>query len=511
MSPASLPARLVGGIATAARRTRPSDVPLPESSVVDDAATSRCFEPVREVRRGRLDFEETGTTLAELHKALAGNRILLLGVLFGSDPLIAKFPLVGSPLDRGVFDRWFQLCWVAEAAWRSVNGDLTDPDFAPGDRELLYPLAARLRFQALSEPMRFRAAKVNPWLPDKDTRDYGRHGTIGHVFGEGSWNLLIARCREARRVWLSCLNSYQSHPLLAAARPGELEAELSWLVFAQSHGGAPLGLSVKPLNTTVALSADDRSVVEDAIDLHLLPRFRLLGVAGLALRADQRRGRVGRCVVVGIAVIAMLAAIAFAAIPRLPVTPPQLPAGTPWLHAAAVAAALCYLLIGLGSLFFGSLWTAPWLLRLPAASALGLAVLVTLPPSWWQAPRVGAAAAVLVGAGFGYLVVEARNHGVGVAAAFFRSVAVAVVGAVHGLLVSLVGLVAVAPAFIDRSTGTDLATVWRAPTSYGQAGMILMLSTCWCLAVGVFSQILWDDRPVTARLAHLNWRSERSA
>ena len=28
-----------------------------------------------------------------------------------------------------------------------------------------------------------------------------------------------------------------------------------------------------------------------------------------------------------------------------------------------------------------------------------------------------------------------------------------------------------------------------------------------CLAVGVFSQILWDDRPITAPLAHLSWRN----
>jgi len=29
------------------------------------------------------------------------------------------------------------------------------------------------------------------------------------------------------------------------------------------------------------------------------------------------------------------------------------------------------------------------------------------------------------------------------------------------------------------------------------------------LAVGVFSQIRWDDRPITAPLAHLSWRSGR--
>jgi hypothetical protein len=38
-------------------------------------------------------------------------------------------------------------------------------------------------------------------------------------------------------------------------------------------------------------------------------------------------------------------------------------------------------------------------------------------------------------------------------------------------------------------------------------GLRVLLATAWCLAVGVFSQILWDDRPITAPLAHLSWRS----
>ncbi|HMH93694.1 MAG TPA: hypothetical protein VK586_21765 [Streptosporangiaceae bacterium] len=99
----------------------------------------------------------------------------------------------------------------------------------------------------------------------------------------------------------------------------------------------------------------------------------------------------------------------------------------------------------------------------------------------------------------------ARSHGVG-GWSLLRSLAVAGVGAVHALLVSLIGLVAVAPAFV--SGGKALAGVWRHP-GYGHAGMVLLLSTAWCLAVGVFSQILWDDRPITAALAHLSWRSGR--
>lgn len=496
MNPSGLSARLAGGVAAASVRTRPSEWTVATSGVLDDAAVSQCLTRVDAARQARLGVDTIGSTIAELHTLLAGNRALLLGVLFGSDPLIAGFPTAKRPLGLDVFDRWLQLCWVAEAAWRSVTGELADQEFAPGDRELLYPLAARLRFHVLSEPMRFRAARANPWLPDADVRDYGPHGVIGQVFGVYGWNLLVGRCREARHTWLACLNEYQSHPLLAAARPGELEAELSWLVFARRHAGAPLGLSVQPLETAAALNADDRSVIEDATDRHLLPRFRLLGVAGLALHADGIPGRIGRLVLAIITVLAVAAAVGLAATLRL--------------HAATVAAALSYLLIGVGSLVFGSLWTTPWQLRLPAACALGLAVLVTLPPDWWQTPRVGfAASVVLAGAALGYLVVEARNHGVGLGAALGRSLAVAAAGAVHGLLVSLVGLVAVAPAFIDK--GDLLAALWRAPEGYGQAGMILLLSTCWCLAVGVFSQILWEHRPVTARLAHLHWRSERSA
>ncbi len=494
MSSYELGTRLSSGVIPAATRTRPSDWPVHSSSVLGDKELRQCLARVGEARQALLSVDTIGSIVADLHTLLASRRVLLLGVLFGSDPLIAaEFPPTDRPLDLDVFDRWFQLCWVAEAAWRSVTGELTDPDFAPGDRELLHSLAARLRFHVLSEPMRFRAARVNQWLPAEDISGYGTHGVIGQVFGEDGWNLLVGRCREARRAWLACLNGYQSHPLLATAQPGELEAELSWLVFARRHGGAPLAFSVQPLEQPAALTAEDHAVIEDTTDRHLLPRFRLLGVAGLALHADGSPGRIARGVVASITVLAVAAAVAFAA--------------TLHLHAATLVAVLCYLLIGVGSLTFGAFWTAPWLLRLPAACALGLAVLMTLPPHWWQTPRIGFAAGLgLTGAAFGYLVVEARNHGVGCGAALGRSLAIAGVGAVHGLLVSLVGLVAVAPAFIDK--GDELAALWRAPAGYGQAGMILLLSTCWCLAVGVFSQILWDDRPVTSRLAHLHWRSE---
>ena len=82
--------------------------------------------------------------------------------------------------------------------------------------------------------------------------------------------------------------------------------------------------------------------------------------------------------------------------------------------------------------------------------------------------------------------------------------AVTAIGGAHALMVSLVGLVAVAPAFV--ASGQSLAHLWHRP-GYGHAGMVLLLATAWCLAVGVFSQILWDDRPITSPLAHMAWRS----
>jgi hypothetical protein len=173
---------------------------------------------------------------------------------------------------------------------------------------------------------------------------------------------------------------------------------------------------------------------------------------------------------------------------------------------AAWVAGTTYLLLVAGVVGLGRLWAAQWLLRLPAAAAVGLLVLVSLPPAWWQQGRVGWAPALLAGAACGYLMVEARNHGVGAGAAAERALGVTAAGALHALLICLVGLVLVAPSYVDR--GAELARLWRGGSLCRSWG-VLALAGAWCLAVGVFSQILWDDRPITAPLAHLQWRKGR--
>jgi len=243
----------------------------------------------------------------------------------------------------------------------------------------------------------------------------------------------------------------------------------------------------------VPLTAEDKTVIDEVTDRHLLPRFDLRSVLSLAAYGPRARIDGPRLALGSAAVACGLAAVACAALLRVQ-----------WAAALSVA---CYLWIGAGIGAFGPAWAAPWLLRLPAAAAVGVIALVGLMAGGWLGtPGAGlaaTAAVVLVVAACGYLGVELRNHSVA-GWALTRSLAVAAIGAVHALMVSLLGLVYVEPAFVPH--GELLARLWHRP-GYGRAGMLLLLATAWCLAVGVFSQILWDDRPITAPLAHLQWRS----
>jgi len=346
----------------------------------------------------------------------------------------------------------------------------------------------------LSEPSRWRAEKDAWWAPPSD-RIPGGSRVLSRVFGASSWNVLVARSQEARRAWKECLDEYQSHPLLSQAEPAELERELRALVFRQAGSWrlrtAPLGLSVRSLAERAALTAEDQGVIADAVERHLLPRFAILAVARLALHDDRRRQRVARILFALGVLLTGLGWVGYAI--HLDV------------HPAVRLAAACYALICVGVLVLPSGWGSAWLLRMPAASAVGLVALISfLPGTWLGAPPGGwLAAATLAAAAFGYLLIEARNHGAASWAALRRTLLVALIGAAHAVMVSLIGLVVVAPAFI--SSAGQLGRLWQHP-GYGHAGVVLALAAAWCLAIGVFSQILWEDRPVTAALAHLSWR-----
>ena len=447
-------------------------------AAVDPAptATAPCLDDPRIARR--LD-DPTGGPVARIDglAELLGDRVpMVTGLVWCADPVC----------ERGdTIDSWVTLARLSEAAWQLLSSAPAGR-LGPAAAALLRPLAARLRFLVLSEPMRHRGAGPNPLVSSSDAEAFGPNGQLEEAFGQ--WEELVGRAQEARRVWLGFLDAYQSHPLLAATRPEDLERELDALTFA--HGRVPLVLSADDLDQPTRPTADDRAVAADLRDRHLLPRFRLAAPTALAIYAADPAERRGR-LMLGLATHAgWLAAAVLVGLRLLP--------GAAW------AAAVTYLLIGIGVVVFGEEWAAPWLLRLPAAAAVGMLVLVSLPPDWWaDTDRINPAVALgLPAAAWGYLVVEARNHGVAARDALLRSLAVAAVGLVHAGLIAVLGLIVLIPAFAEDGPG--LAAVWtRAGPTYG----VLTATTAWCLLVGVFSQILWDDRPITARLAHLSWRT----
>ena len=142
--------------------------------------------------------------------------------------------------------------------------------------------------------MRWRAQTDGTWWARPQDLQFGGSGVLGRALGDRSWSLVVSRSQRARRHWASCLDEYQSHPLLSQARSAELEQELQALVFRRpgasarhADGRKPLGLSVLPLKECAPLTAEDKTVIAEVTDRHLLPRFDLSSVAALAAYDDS--------------------------------------------------------------------------------------------------------------------------------------------------------------------------------------------------------------------------------
>jgi hypothetical protein len=496
---ADLRARLLGGVHAAVAAGRPADFSFRDQEAfrhwADDLAGA--LEHVRDGAWSRSGQpQEMITTLAGQMRKQGD---LLAVVVFSPQLVLNRLLQSCGSSGQHLIDTWIGMCWVAEAAWSALRDDPTgNGGYTPAEVALLRPLAARVRFLVLSEPMRWRGKAGGTWWGREPDQQFGGSGALDLTFGPGSWPVVAGRCQEARREWRAFLDSYQSHPLLSQAKPNELEQELRALVFRNTRLtpsgllAQPLGLSVAPLAERSRLTTEDKAMIADVAECHLLPRFAVTAVVRLSLYDDDSPRRWEQRLAAAAVLLAGLTAVGLAAL--LLIRP------------AAVAAAVCYLLICAGVLWFPASWGAMWLLRMPAASAIGIIALVSLQPgAWVHIPLKGwVAVAALTGVSFGYLLIEVRNHGAARRSAALRALLVALIGAVHALMVSLIGLVAVAPAFV--ANGADLDKLWTRPT-YGHAGTALALAAAWCLAVGVFSQILWYDRPITAPLAHLSWRS----
>lgn len=455
---------------------------------------------------------EPFATIDALAEQLRDDPQLLNAVVFSTHTVLCRMVELCDSTEEGLLDAWIGMCWIAEAVWAVVTGKVpTGSAIVPGDAllrdrigrgrprrqrpanvtgdvALLRPVAARMRFLVLSEPMRARGqTDATLWAVGSER---GGNGDLQNTFGPDSWTDLVGRCRQARREWQDCLDTYQSHPLLRHARPDDLEQELRAIVFGDGRS-RPLVLSVRNLAERAPVAPEDTLVITDSIERHLLPRFAVGSVARLALYDDRSAWQwMRRLLAAAVAGTGLASAACAAAL---------------LVHPAVRLALLCYALLGVGVAVLPAEWGMMWLLRMPAASAVGVFALIAVIASGWvQSPRAGwTGAAVLLAVSFGYLLAEVRNHGVARRAAPPRALLVTVIGAVHALMVSMIGLVLVAPALVQ--SGDPLEKLWANP-GYAHTGTVIVVSAAWCLAVGVFSQILWDDRPITAPLAHLSWR-----
>jgi hypothetical protein len=449
-----------------------------------------------------LTCEEVDATVQDLAGRLATDRdTLLTAVHHPAAWLEALTPAGARPLD--LHSRWTMWCWAVEALWAATHRSPTS--LVDTDARFARPLAARLRFLVLTEAFRHRGERATGWLLPAEAALPG-HVPFTRVFGERSWYLLVGRAREARWAWQGYLDTFQSHPVLAGAEPGQIDQEFDALLFCHGNRGPALQITGNRLDQASPAGPDDLAVRQEVTQGHLLPRMRLPQVAALAYPGWRSRSTR----------TAALAALSGVAAFLLAGVVSRWVAGPACFTAGVWAAGGCYLLIAFGAVREGALFTAPWMLRWPAAAALGLIALAGLNPHWWRdltGPTVAKwglpwPPALLATVSYGYLLIEARNHAVTGRTALGRALRVMLGGLGHAGLVSLVGVVAILPAFADPGDGPGLHHLFTA-ANREKALLVWATASGWCLAAGVFSQILWDDRPITAPLAHTGWRAGR--
>jgi hypothetical protein len=166
-------------------------------------------------------------------------------------------------------------------------------------------------------------------------------------------------------------------------------------------------------------------------------------------------------------------------------------------------------LIGLGTRPHNAIRSRLTLARIPASVTIGLATLITLNHQWWTSTKPTTAAritaiAILLGAAIAYQAHELRGHGVTHWRLALRTIAIVTIGLCYAFVISYATLRVIAP--LTTEDGDRLAGWWQHdPNTYHGAApwWLLTLATAWSYTVGVFIQVVWDDRPITAPLGRM--------
>ncbi|MEV4511593.1 hypothetical protein AB0K00_21780 [Dactylosporangium sp. NPDC049525] len=447
-----------------------------DARAADELLTSTVF---RDIAAGRAG-ERVGALERHLTEPQPAGRDLFLLFAYHPDTVLRDV----VPQIR-VESTWAVTVCLYEAWWRlAATGRLSTVE--PRGQQAAAGYLARTRWLLYTWP--FHAGPGDSGLTAEDL-----------IALDGSRATLVTRARQAREDWLTVLDTVEDHSLLLADITPE--NDIRRLL---SHP-----INVPALNAPRAPAVGDpvdKAVWRHTVRLHLLPRFAVGAAWQLAWRLTGGLGR-GALVTAALAFLTALTLLGLG-LGR------HWPHDTAWmLTIATLAAGVGYTAVTVAGISErAASW--PWLLRQPASAMLGVVALLALQPDWWQAsqPRTAViAAGILVALATGYLTIEAGNHGVSRGWPLLRRVtAVAGLGAIHAVLISTIALRWLAPALSEG--GADMTCLWSphgCPAPTLPPGPVFALAAAWCFAAGVFSQILWDDQPYTAPLAHLGWRKGR--
>lgn len=375
--------------------------------------------------------------------------------------------------------RYLAAVYLCDAVLVVVTGFAADGD---DEARLLLPLIRRTRFLLLSHP--FRDPSV-----------------VKDIIPYDGWPHLAFHARRARTAWWEDLAAHESLAILDGLPANELERELKLLVFEGVNSWQPLSLTTTGEQDSSGFVDGDRQQRAEhpanpdaafrlrVAEVFLLPRFMLDETARALLPGERQcTGRM----VVSLAVAALLSIAGVAAA-----------VSAPWV--AAGLAAVLLALLAAATIAIGPELTYLSLVRLPASAAVGSAILVVLNDPWWDTPPWSVLATVVLAlTSLGYLVFEARNHGVDRRSALRRGVAVWTVGAGYAMAVSAVAVGVVASNFIDPTKLEAALATWS------QRLAAVVMTAAFALSGGVLLQLLWDEHPVTAPLARIWWRSDTS-
>ncbi|MFC0438057.1 hypothetical protein [Kutzneria buriramensis] len=367
-----------------------------------------------------------------------------------------------------------------------------DPARIPPD--LRAPLA-RLRFLIWTFPARTGPATGEPHrvieLPDGQRLDLTDHR-------------IDSQAQSARQQWLQALTAWEDDPWLAARQiddPAAFERDLRWLVEAwPAPRIAPLPRQTGRLR--LGPVAAQRRIAGEAAE-RWLERGSVTGAATALAPGNPWRWPLLAAYPLLAAGVTALAFTGHAGIAR-------------W-------AAVAVLALGLTATALAPIRYTPLALpRIPAAAAVGLALLLTLTTRWWLAVNAWPLGAALLAASTGYLMVEARQHGSGRLAAARRALVLLVLGVLHTVVLSITTLAFLVPVLADHgqcltdwwqhnpwqplplsTAGTDSCAAALSTPNAAPPAATMLLMTGWSLSFGLAAQILWDDRPVTAPLGRL--------